>query len=159
MVHIYPRKHVHLCEIFLKKVLATREKLYWWLSLLIKKTFSKEIGFKSGYMACFFKRKKLVSRKTLYRWIGLVFNIETCYKRTSPKVGCFAGFCQHFCRPRVWAHTHGYHYSLFEIGTKTGLRTIAQCRKDRVLLSKQNNNSRIDFLTMIIDVLCIMVIW
>ena len=122
-----------------------------------KKTISKEMGFKSGYVACFFNpsEKNLPAEKHYTDELDC-YSIQN--KRTGPKVGCFAGFFHHFCRPRVCAHTHGYRYSLFEIGTKTGLRTIALCRKDRVLLSKQNNNSRIDFLTMIIDVLCAMVI-
>ena len=65
-------------------------------------------------------------------------------KETGPKVGCFAGFCHH-CLMTMSAQMHAYHYPLFESGMKTGLRAIALCRKDRVLLSKQNNNSKIDF--------------
>ena len=34
------------------------------------------------------------------------------------------------------AHTHVYRYPLVESGMKTGVRVIALCRKDRVLLSK-----------------------
>ena len=52
-----------------------------------------------------------------------------------PKVGCFAGFCHHRLMT-MSAQTHAYHYPLFESGTKTGLRAIVLCRKDRVLLSK-----------------------
>ena len=56
-------------------------------------------------------------------------------KETGPKVGCFAGFCHHRFIA-MSARTHAYHYPLVESGTKTGLRAIALCRKDRVLLSK-----------------------
>ena len=52
-----------------------------------------------------------------------------------PKVGCFAGFCHH-CLTAMSVHTHVYRYSLVESGTKTGLRVIALCRKNRVILSK-----------------------
>ena len=67
----------------------------------------------------------------------LLFNIETCYsmKETGPKVGCFAGFC-HYRSMTMSVHTHAYHCTLFESGMKSGLRIIALCRKDRVLLSK-----------------------
>ena len=51
------------------------------------------------------------------------------------KVGCFAGFCHHRLTA-MSSHTHAYHYPLVESGTKIGLRAIALCRKDRVLLSK-----------------------
>ena len=37
---------------------------------------------------------------------------------------------------------HVYRYPLVESGTKTGLRVIALCKNDRVLLSK---HSKIDF--------------
>ena len=56
-------------------------------------------------------------------------------KETGPKVGCFADFCHHRLMT-MSAHTHEYRYPLFESGTKTGLRVIVLCRKDRVLLSK-----------------------
>ena len=52
-----------------------------------------------------------------------------------PKVGCFAGFCHHHLMT-MSMHMHAYCYLLFESGTKTGLRTITLCRKDRVRLSK-----------------------
>ena len=53
-----------------------------------------------------------------------------------PKVVCFAGFCHHRLMA-MSAHTHAYRYPLVESRTKTGLRAIALCRKDIVLLSKQ----------------------
>ena len=56
-------------------------------------------------------------------------------KETDLNVGCFAGFCHHHLTA-MSVHMHAYHYPLFESGTKTGLRVIALCRKDRVLLSK-----------------------
>ena len=56
-------------------------------------------------------------------------------KETGPKVGCFAGFCHHRLMT-MSAHIHAYHCPLVESGMKTGLRAIALCRKDRVLLSK-----------------------
>ena len=67
------------------------------------------------------------------------------------KVGCFAGFCHHRLTT-MGVHMLACHYPLFESGTKTGLRTITLCRKDRVLL--KNNNNKIDFFTTIIGVLC-----
>ena len=68
--------------------------------------------------------------------MGLLFTIETCYKRNGPKkVGCFAGFCHHRLTA-MSAHTHAYRYPMVESGTKTGLRSITLCRKDRALLSK-----------------------
>ena len=60
-----------------------------------------------------------------------LFNIETFTKETGTKVGCFAGFCHHRLMT-MSAHMHAYHYPLFESGTKTGLRMIAFCRKDRI---------------------------
>ena len=77
-----------------------------------------------------------------------------------PKVGCFAGFCDH-CLTTICmiAHMHVYCYPLFESGTKADLKIIILWRKDRVLLSKhkQQQYKRI-FLTIVIDVLCAMVI-
>ena len=49
---------------------------------------------------------------------------------TGPKVGCFVGFCHHFND-----HECVYACVLLESGTKTGLRMIALCRKDRGLLT------------------------
>ena len=64
------------------------------------------------------------------------FSIEKhVIKETVPKVGCFAGFYDHHLM-NMSAHMHAYHYPLFETGTKTDLRMIDLCRKDRVLLSK-----------------------
>ena len=56
-------------------------------------------------------------------------------KETGSKVGCFAGCCHH-CLTAMSADTHAYRYPLVESGTKIGLRAIALCKKDRVLLSK-----------------------
>ena len=67
--------------------------------------------------------------------MGLLFTIETCYKRNGRKVGCFAGFCHHRLTA-MSAYMHAYRYPLVESGIKTGLRAIALCRKDRALLSK-----------------------
>ena len=52
-----------------------------------------------------------------------------------PKVGWFAGFCQHYLMA-MSSHTHAYCYPLFESGMNTGFRVITLYRKDRVLLSK-----------------------
>ena len=57
-----------------------------------------------------------------------------------PKVDCFAGF-HHHRLTTMSAHMHAYRYPLVESGTKTGLRLIALCRRDRVLL---NSNSKIE---------------
>ena len=51
------------------------------------------------------------------------------------KVGCFTGFC-HDRLTAMGVLTHAYRYPLVENGTNTGLRAIALCRKDRVLLCK-----------------------
>ena len=51
-------------------------------------------------------------------------------------VGCFAGYCYH-CLATISVHIHAYRYLLFEIGMKTGLWTIALCRKDIAQLCKQ----------------------
>ena len=67
--------------------------------------------------------------------MGLLFNVETCYKRNRHKNWLFAGFYHH-CLMTMSVHMHAYHYPLFESGTKTSYRTIALCKKDRVLLSK-----------------------
>ena len=56
-------------------------------------------------------------------------------KETGPKVSYFAGFWYHPLMT-MSAQAHAYRYPLFESGMKTGLRVIAVCRKDRVLLSK-----------------------
>ena len=56
-------------------------------------------------------------------------------KKRARKFGCFTGFCHHRLTT-MSAHTHAYRYPLVESGRKTGLRAIALCRKDRVLLSK-----------------------
>ena len=51
------------------------------------------------------------------------------------KISYFAGFCHHRLTT-MSVHMHVYHYPLIESETKTGLRTINLCRKDRVLLNK-----------------------
>ena len=59
----------------------------------------------------------------------------TYFKRKmSSKVGCFAGFYHHRL-VTIIAHTYACCYLLFESETKTGSRTIALCRKDRVQLA------------------------
>ena len=112
-------------------------KLYRWISLLIIiKPFYKRNSLQGWYIAGFINHlKKLANRKKLYQWIGLLFNIEIRYKRNLPKSWLFAGFCHHHLMT-MSAYAHAYHYTFFESGTKTGLRTIALCRKVRVLLSK-----------------------
>ena len=77
--------------------------------------------------------------------MGLLFNVET-----SSEICCFAGFYHH-CFMTMSAHTHVYHYPLFESGIKAGLRMIALCRKYRLLLSKHKTVEF--FLTVVIDVL------
>ena len=67
--------------------------------------------------------------------MGLLFNIKNVIKETDPKVGCFAGFCDRNLTT-ISVYVHACRYPLLESGTKTGLKTIALCRKDRVLLSK-----------------------
>ena len=41
-------------------------------------------------------------------------------KETGLEVGCFAVFC-HYCLATTSAHTHVYHYPLFESGMKIDL--------------------------------------
>ena len=81
----------------------------------------------------------------LYRWTGLL-NKEHETKETGLKVGCFAGFCHH-CLAITSAHMYAYHYSLFESDMKTGLWTIALCRKDIKLAISVNTktNSKADY--------------
>ena len=74
---------------------------------------------------------------------GIAF--QYTIKEMGLKVGCFAGFCDH-CLTTMSAHMHAYHYPLYESGTKIGLRMIALCRKDRVLLSKQKTTVKRCFL-------------
>ena len=45
--------------------------------------------------------------------MGLLFIIETCYKETGPKGGCFASFCHHRLMT-MSAHMHAYHYPLVD---------------------------------------------
>ena len=68
--------------------------------------------------------------------MGLLFNLETCYKEISPKVGCFAGFCHHYLMT-MSVLKHVYHYPLLESGMQTGLKMITLYRKYTVPLSKQ----------------------
>ena len=68
----------------------------------------------------------------------------------APKVHCFAGFCHHRL-VITSAHTHAYRYPLFKSGMKTGLWTIALCRKGIVPL---HDNGKVE---TIIDILQAMV--
>ena len=56
-------------------------------------------------------------------------------EKRARKFGCFTGFCHHRLTT-MSAHTHAYRYPLVESRRKTGLRAIALCRKDRVLLGE-----------------------
>ena len=51
---------------------------------------------------------------------GITFQYRNMFiKETGIKVSCFVGFCDHHLMT-MSAHTHAYHYTLFESGTKTG---------------------------------------
>ena len=83
----------------------------------------------------------------------MLTNIKCVIKETGSKVGCFGGFCHH---PVTTTSAHAFHYPLFKCETKTNPRTIALCRKDIKLIIfyvTTKNNSKVDFLTTIIDVL------
>ena len=95
------------------------------------------MAYKGGYVVGFFTPpKKYLPAEKRYTDEWDYYSIQNhVIKETGRKVGCFAGFCHH----RLMAmnvHTHVYHYPLVESGMKTGLRVIALCRKDGVLLSK-----------------------
>ena len=95
------------------------------------------MAYKGGFIVGFFNppEKNLPAEKR-YTVEWDYYSIQKhVIKETGPKVGCFAGFCHHRLTA-MSAHTHAYRYPLVESGTKTGLRAIALCRKDRVLLSK-----------------------
>ena len=81
--------------------------------------------------------KKTCQQKNviLLNVITIQYIAKHVIKETGPKVGFFAGFCHHHLTT-MRAQTYVYRYPLFASGTKTGLRVIALCRKDRVLLSK-----------------------
>ena len=67
--------------------------------------------------------------------MGLIINIKHVTKETGPKIGCFAGFCNHHLATTSM-HINVYCYPLFKSGIKTGLWTITVCTKDIALLCK-----------------------
>ena len=88
--------------------------------------------------------KKTCQRKKRYtvEWDYLLFTIDKCYKRfkrNRPGSWLFCWFLYHRLTA-MSAHAHAYRYPLVESRTKSrtkrGLRAIALCRKNRVLLSK-----------------------
>ena len=95
------------------------------------------MAYKGGYIVRFFNppEENLPAEKCyIVEWD--YYSLQRhAIKEMGPKVGFFAGFC-HRCLMAMSAHTRAYRYPLVESRTKTGLRTIALCRKDRVLLSK-----------------------
>ena len=95
------------------------------------------MGYKGGYIIGFFNppEKNLPAEKYYTNELDCYSIQKHVIKEMGPKVICFAGFCHHRLMT-VNAHMHMYRYPLFESGMKTGLRTIALCRKDGVLLSK-----------------------
>ena len=101
------------------------------------------MAYKSGYNVGFFNlSEKNLPAEKCYTDEWNCYSIQKhVIKETDPRVGCFAGFCDHHLTT-MSAHIHVYHYPLFESGTKVGLRMIASCRRDRVL--NTNINSKID---------------
>ena len=105
--------------------------------LIIIKWFSKRNGLQGWLYCCFFNPpEKTLPAEKLHTDEWDYYSLQKhIIKETGPKVGYFAGFCHHHLTT-MSAHTHAYRYPLVESTTKTGLRAIALCRKDRVLLSK-----------------------
>ena len=95
------------------------------------------MAYKGGYIVGFFNlSEKNIPAGKRYTNEWDCFSIQKhVIKETGPKVGCFAGFCDHRLTT-INAHMHAYCYPLFGSGIKAGLRAITLCRKDRVLLSK-----------------------
>ena len=97
------------------------------------------MGYKGGYIVGFFHlpEMNLPAEKGYFNeWD--CYSIQThVIKEMGPKVGCFAGFCDH-CLTTICmiAHMHVYCYPLFESGTKTDLKIIILWRKDRVATTK-----------------------
>ena len=76
--------------------------------------------------------------------IAIEYTYNLVIIKTAPKVNYFCGFCN-YRLVITSAHMHAYHYPLLESGMKTGLSTIALCRKDIVLLHehKEQQQSRL----------------
>ena len=92
-------------------------------------------------LVSFTRLKKLANRKMLYWGIGLLTYARTCCKRNElwsylPYWFLLPSFGGHKCTYDV------YYYPLFESGMKSGLWTIALCRKDLALLCKHKENSQ-----------------
>ena len=89
--------------------------------LFIIKPFSKRNGLQGWYIAGSISppTKNLQTEKCYTDELDCHSVYKYIIKEMGPKVGCFAGFCQH-CLTTMSAHMHEYRYLLFESGAKTG---------------------------------------
>ena len=103
--------------------------------LVIIKPFSIRNPYKGGYIIGFFNppEKNLPAEECYTNEWDCYSILKNVIKEMGPKVGCFTGFCPHHLTTMI-VHMHEYRYPLFESGTKAGLRMVALCRKDRILL-------------------------
>ena len=93
-----------------------------------------------------------------YRWIVLPSNV---INETAPKVHCFAGFLSPLFGDHKYAYTHTYCFPLFVRGMKTGLWTIALCRKyiANTVTWTQRTTVKLIVLKIMIDILQAMASW
>ena len=77
------------------------------------------MAYKDGYIIGFFNLpEKTLPAEKRYTVEWDYYSLQKhVIKETGPKVGCFAGFCQHRLTT-MSAHTHVYRYLLVESGTK-----------------------------------------
>ena len=113
----YSSKHTGLHKNFHKE-LATRDKLYQWLSLLNNiKTCYKEMGCKAD---CFFDFFHLPERNLPIETVIPMSRIANhVINETGSKVDCLPGFCHHHLAT-MSVHTHVHRYCLFESRMKIG---------------------------------------
>ena len=112
-----------------KHLLLEKSHAHAWLSLLIN---IKSCYKWNGLIRWLFCWLLLPTSKNLSkekRYTDDIQYITLCYKQNGPKVNCLAGFCHHRL-VTTSVHMHAYCYTLYESGLKTGLWTIALCRKD-----------------------------
>ena len=74
-----------------------------------------------------------------------------------PKVGCFAGFCDHRLMT-MSVHTHVYAILCMKVEWRQVWEWSLYAEKKECYQVNTNNNNKIDFLTVIIGMLCAMAI-
>ena len=88
----YPSKHNRIHEMFHKEKYLSLEKI------IPMEKFTNHYKMGNGLQGWLYHWfllpawKNLASRKTLYCWIGLLFTIETYYKRNEPESWLFCWF-------------------------------------------------------------------